>query len=349
MISFTGLKKNTRLLIEAELKPLQSHRFQATGFPDLGPSRYQLADGTEMLLVESAQSVANRLEAVCWNEKTSDLVPELEGLPYIRVLAQTKNDVLLTSSILEAHRINSPYILEGEDRSIFDKLKQGTAHMEAAPIDFAELARLIFRYDAGAVLHGVFLVKISGRLRLARALTGFIEAVNVREVESGGVKNDRVNQSGEAKEGFGNVPFHRTEFTAGSVVAYFNLDLALLRGYGLAEEAVELLIALSLFKIRAFLNGGLRLRTACDLEVKENGLRVTSPAGFTMPDSVELTETIREKIRACAKGNLFASPAVSTVRWKPKAKAGTGSKVKTKSQESGAEDDEDAVSSAGDD
>ena len=52
----------------------------------------------------------------------------------------------------------------------------------------------------------------------------------------------------DAKEGFGNVPFHRTEFTAEKITAYFNLDLSLLRGYGLGEDATDLLIALALFE-----------------------------------------------------------------------------------------------------
>ena len=68
-----------------ELKPIQGDRFQTTGFPDLGPARYQLHDGTEMLLVESSQSVANRLEAVCWDDAAGDLVKSLTGLPYVKI------------------------------------------------------------------------------------------------------------------------------------------------------------------------------------------------------------------------------------------------------------------------
>lgn len=347
MVSFTGLEKFPKLLMEAELRPLQGHRFQATGFPDLGPACYRLADGTEMLLVESAQSVANRLEAVCWDEATNNLVSELDGLPYIRVLATSNGNRLLTSSVLEAHRINSPYILEGKDRTIFDKLKQGTTDMETRPVNIAELAKLVFRYDTNAVLHGVFLAKkelAGGRLRLSRALSGFIEARNVREVESGGVKNDRVNPSGEAKEGFGNVPFHRTEFTAERINASFNLDLALLRSYGLGENATHLLMALSLFKIRGFLQRGLRLRTACDLEVQESGLRLTAPPGFTFPGDAALAETIRKKIQACTQDGLFASPPVTTVKWAPKLKAGDALKGRSKGAEVETGEDEDLAS-----
>ena len=41
--------------------------------------------------------------------------------------------------------------------------------------------------------------------------------------------------------------------------------LGQLRGFGLSDEAVELLIALALYKIAWFLDEGTRLRTACDL------------------------------------------------------------------------------------
>ena len=56
-----------------------------------------------------------------------------------------------------------------------------------------------------------------------------------------------------------NVPFARTEFTAEKITAYFNIDLAQLRGYGLPPEAERLLTALSMYKIRRFLTEGLRL------------------------------------------------------------------------------------------
>ena len=51
-----------RVLLEADLVPMQGQRFQPTGFADLGAAVYTLPDGTRMLLVESAQSMANRLE-----------------------------------------------------------------------------------------------------------------------------------------------------------------------------------------------------------------------------------------------------------------------------------------------
>ncbi|MBI3492254.1 MAG: type I-U CRISPR-associated protein Cas7, partial [Acidobacteria bacterium] len=92
-IDYATLSKNPRLLLEVELKPLQGNRFQPTGFAHLGAARYTVParDGKdrngsiEMLLVESAQSVANRLELACWDESANDLLPKLRGLPYVRI------------------------------------------------------------------------------------------------------------------------------------------------------------------------------------------------------------------------------------------------------------------------
>jgi CRISPR-associated protein Csb1 len=340
-IDYDKLKEVPRLLIEAKLKPLQGHRFQPTGFADLGPARYTLPDGTEMLLVESVQSVANRMELACWDQANDDLIDGLQGLPYIRVKLSGNNGAL-TNSVLEAHRINSPYILEGGDKSVFDKLKQDAAGMEKGAVDIRALAKLILKYDPNAVIHGVFLAKselAGGRLRLPRLLSGFVEAIDVRLAESGGVKNDRVDPSGDTKQGFGNVPFHRTEFTAKEIKAYFNLDLALLRGYGLAAEATQLLIALSLFTIRRFLSTGLRLRTACDLEL-DGELTVTRPDKWTTPSEDALLSECTRLIAEYAKQDgLFADPAITEVEWKPgKKKNGKGKKGKK--DEDGVDDHE---------
>lgn len=328
LIDHDFLIKTPRLLLEAELKPVQGDRFQSTGFADLGAARYKAPDGTDMLLVESAQSVANRLETAIWDDANDDLIEELRGLPYISV--RHPDGVRLTNSILEAHRINSPYILEGKDQSVLKRLKADAAGFEIGPVNIRVLAKLVLHYDANALLHGVFLAKkelAGGRLRLTRSLSGFVEATGVQTAESGGVKNDRVNPGGEAKQGFGNVPFHRTEFTAKQIKAYFNLDLALLRGYGLPPEATKLLVTLALLKMRRFLDLGLRLRTACDFEVV-GGLKVTRPDSFVVPSESDLLTAVGTLVDTCGRiEGLFADPAVTEVVWeadKKKAKKNEG-------------------------
>lgn len=299
-LNLSILDNAPRLLLEAKLKPLQGTRFQPTGFPEIGAAQYDGPDGTPMLLVESAQSMANRLEAVCWDKVANDWIEPLKGLSVVRV--NDKDEKPLTNSVLESHRINSPYILEGQDKIVFDKLKGDLADMEEGIVDLRKLAKTLLALDANALLHGVFLAKkdlAGGRLRLPRALSAFIEARDTKIAASGGVKNDSVNPSGDTSKGFGNVPFSRDEFVSPEISAFFNLDLAQLRGYGFGKDVYQLLVALAIFKIRAFLETGLRLRTACDLECES--IDVKRPEGYEIPTLQNITDALPALIEK-AKG-----------------------------------------------
>ena len=303
---FEELKGSERLLIQAPLVPVQGTRFQSTGFPEIGPALYQAADGRAMILVESNQSMANRLEAVCWDEAKGDLVECLRGLPYIKVVGPDKEP--LTNSILEAHRINSPYILESTNKTFLEITKKELNVGKEGRVDIRGFSRFLFKYDINALIHGAFIAKediAGGRMRLARALSAFIEASDVTIVTSGGVKRDDVDPSGDTKKGFGHVPFVREEFT-GNIQAYFNLDLAQIRGYGLGKDAEDLLVCISLYKVARFLRDGLKLRTACDLECN-GGAKASRPAEYALPSIHQLEEMLPKLIENC-KGS-FSQPA----------------------------------------
>jgi len=358
-IDFAKLNSSPRVLIEAHLKPVAGTRIQPTGFPDLGPAVYDAADGTPTLLVESAQSMANRLEAVCWDDAADDLAADLQGLPFVKVkLAGLGNGTDTTCSLLEFHRLNSPYIMSGlttNERPFAETLRPelgmvpvaaagkkgkkkeaegdtGDTGNEKEPdevagvVNLRKLAAVCFKYDPNSLVHGVFLEKIAGRLRHPRALSAFIEGSGVGRADSGGVKFDRVlpkpKVAGvDAKGGYGNVPFHRTEFTAKTITAYFSLDLAQIRGYGLGDNATQLLVALSLWKVRAFLDSTMRLRSACELELLdgETSIVVKRPDSFALPMATELSATVRDLVGKCT--SQFASPAVTELTWNnPKGK-----------------------------
>ena len=331
-IDITLLKSSPRILFEVPLRPVQGQRFQPTGFPGLGAATFQTEKGG-CLLVESAQSMANRLELTCWDGTKSDLKPALQGLSHVRVVRgvgktdaerrKARETAFLTDTILESHRINSPYLLEGSDKSFFNELKKELGGLDEGPIDRRLLAQKFLKYDVGSLVHGAFLAKkdlAGGRLRIARALTAFIEADGVRVAASGGVKNDHVNPQGSAKDGFGNVPFARDEYTADSITLYVNVDLGQIRGYGLGEEAERLLTLLSLYKLRALLEGSLRLRTACDLEVdsaKTPQVTARRPDGFLLPPLPELEKALKDAIEK-TKGSM----AVTEVRFDDELKKG---------------------------
>ncbi len=319
-VDLTPLHNANRLLFKISLKPLQGSRFQPTGFPSLGAATFQTSDGMS-LLVESAQSMAYHLELTVWDTARNDVKNEFKGLSHVRV---TRKGEFLTDTILESHRLNSPYLLEGKDKTFFATLQTEVGVMATGPIDRHKLAKALLKYDINSLLHGVFLAKknlAGGRLRVARALSAFIEADGVRVAPSGGVKNDHVNPSGDTKDGFGNVPFARDEYTADSITLYVNLDLAQIRGYGLGAAVERLLILLSLYKLRAVTSEGMRLRTACDLHVEHEEIVATMPSGWNLPALDDLTEGVTAAIFDCKDRMLVQEVAFEDALKKGKAVA----------------------------
>ena len=314
-LDLTPLNNALRLLIEAELRPVQGARFQPTGFPNLGHAVYESPDGQgRTVLVESAQSMANRLEVVCWDDTADDWVTALKGLPVVKVV--DRQGKALTNSLIEAHRLNSPYILEGKDKTVLNLLKERLAAMEVGRVDLRELAKVLLEFDTNALLHGIFLAKkdlAGGRLRLPRSLSAFVEAENSKVAASGGVKNDSVDPSGDTAKGFGNVPFARDEWVAEKITAYFNLDLRQICAFGLGKDVERLLITFALFKIRKLLAEGLRLRTACDLDVDE--VTATRPEGFDVPDLDEIESELPKLIEVVGSQGLFGDSRVLTVKY----------------------------------
>jgi CRISPR-associated protein Csb1 len=299
MLDLSPLDRVSRLLMTVPLRPVQGDRFQPTGFPSLGAATYQTREGPK-LLVESAQSMANRLETTCWDTATNNPVAALNGISHVTV---TRKGAFLTNSMLEAHRINSPYLLEGSDKAFFNKIKEELGGLAEGPINRKKLAEVLLKYDVGSLIHGCFLAKkelAGGRLRVARALSAFVEATGANVAASGGVKNDHVNPSGDTKSGFGNVPFARDEYVADRIDCHINLDLAQIRGYGLGEKAERLLILLALYRVRKLLDGDLRLRTACDLEPLDRAnLVATRPTDFKLPSLTDLESAVKVAIAEC--------------------------------------------------
>jgi len=242
------------------------------------------------------------------------LAEPLRGMPYISVKdMETGREI--TNSILESHRINSPYILESSDKTFFRNLQEELGVLEKGRVDLKLLARILLKYDPNSLVHGVFLAKkdlAGGRLRLPRTLSSFIEAEDVVVAASGGVKFDIVDPGGETRKGFGHVPFSRDEYAARRIAVYFSIDLEQLRGFGLPPKAEEFLLNLMFFKILGFLNRGLRLRTACDLKVKTMP-GALEPSGVPVPSLESIEMALPAMVESCS--GYFADPPVSTVKY----------------------------------
>lgn len=304
----TDLKWTTseaRLLFDVALQPIQGGRFQPTGFPDLGAADYQNPQGKQSVLVESAQSMANRLELTIWDKVARQLISPAQGIPYVKTVTKGGHE---TTSIEESHRLNSGHF----SKDLGEQLAKTIKYDESSPVDVPAFTKELLRLDPNSILHGTFLSQLKdGRLRLPRLLSAFVEADDTAEAVSGGVKLDHISPKGDSKAGTGHIPFSRTEFTAKKITAYFNLDLQLLRSYGLPAEANQFLVVLALYKIRALLDQGLRFRTACDLEVAQEKVLARRPKGWELPDLSTLEADLKEAIAGCKKH--FADPVVTTV------------------------------------
>ena len=309
-LDLSSLENEPRLLVEAALEPVQGARFQPTGFPNLGHAVYESPDGEgQVVLVESAQSMANRLEAVCWDEVADDWVLPLRGLPVVKV-ADGRGEGR-TNSVLEAHRINSEYIARSKEFK--ENVETKIGFQKGQPFDVRkQLVPALLEFDINSLIHGVFLEEIAGVIRLPRTLSAFIEASDAHIAASGGVKLNRVDPA--LKGGEGNVPFARDEWVAAKITAYFNLDLRQIRAFGLDADVERLLIMLALFKIRKFFVEGLRLRTACDLDVKS--ILVTRPDGFDLPSLDSLEKELPKLIRDITSKGFFGKDSVLTVTYR---------------------------------
>jgi CRISPR-associated protein Csb1 len=294
-----------RVVVRAQLRPTVGSTFQPTGFPDLGAAEFQRpvrVDGRletrSALLVESVQSMANRLEERGWDASARVPRAPLGGLPYVEV--RGGEGEFLSASRLEPHRLAGAYIKDAQidGRSAQDWMIERLGVRKGVPLDWPTIYAAVFELDPLCLLHGVFFSdpkwSAFGNPKVRRAVAASIEAHDVQPVVSGGVKRDDVRpQVGEgrgAAEGYGFVPFGRTEYTAAEVLLSAVVDLGQILGYGLDPERTRLLTLTALWELASLLEGPIRLRTACDLDPYE--VTVSSPDGFVLPPAERLAAEI---------------------------------------------------------
>jgi CRISPR-associated protein Csb1 len=290
--SFGGItipKGTKRLYVTAELVATSGDpRIQPTGFPDVGPVFYPDPSGQygQICLIESEASMANRLEEVCVADKyEGTLLPELAGLPYLRVM---KGDRFMTASTLDGHRFASEYVMKSKLQQASGDANQGeklvdyvkrvlegsTDNIPAANVP--RIFRLAMELDPLSLVHG-FQISLKGELtfvglRSPRALTASIVGLNAQPVGVPGVRFDPIG-TGDA----GQAIFRKERIVAQKIRANFAIDVGLLTGLSVGPEPANeetqgcrrnLLLAISLWKIARFLkdlSAGHRLRTECDL------------------------------------------------------------------------------------
>ncbi|MYA43568.1 MAG: type I-U CRISPR-associated protein Cas7 [Gemmatimonadetes bacterium] len=281
--------RQDRVLITAEMHLAHGSFFQPTGFPDIGACIYTDGTGKRRCLVESEQSMANRLEAVCMKAPGVWREPLAGELPVIRV--EDKEGHLLATNLTEPHRIASSYVLEGLFQTGGETDENGQPDNEKTtlkakveehvgidgkvwPLDERDkLTQLVFALDPAAMLHGFqFMQWEAVGLRAARLLHARLEATLAGgdgEVHYGLVKVDGIEPgaSAAAKSNKGQSIAARARYVPESIEATFEIDVLALREKPLLaarngkaaantsrnEEARRFLLALALWKIHRFL------------------------------------------------------------------------------------------------
>ncbi len=276
-----------RVIITAQLSLSSGAFLQPTGFPDIGSCIYTDAEGKKRCLVESEQSMANRLEAVCM-KPPGYWVDELSHLPIIEVRS---NGALVATNLTEPHRIASSYVLQStyNGKSVKETLegKLGLSNGGATwPMDQrGALEKLVFALDPAAMLHGFQFVQWDFvGLRQTRLLSARLECelAEEPEVQYGMVKFDAIEPENttekKANKGQSIAAKSRVVPAKNGIKATFDIDLLGLKNLSLSDEEKKFLLALAVWKVAAFLSNkpafdarsrqtspSLRLRADCYL------------------------------------------------------------------------------------
>ncbi len=341
------------VLIIAALELVNGRFLQPTGFPDIGACIYRDKDGRRWCLVESEQSMANRLEAVCMRDP-GVWVDELKGLPVIAVRGPEGD--LLTTNLCEPHRCASSYVLEAAInggrtmKQLFESklgLRQGG---DSWPLNKrADLDKLVFAVDPGALLHGFQFMqwKFVG-LRQTRLLHARLEAelAEEPEVHYGMVKWDAIEPESarEERANKGQSIAAKSRIVPNSVNASFEIDVLGLKALALEDRRKKFLLSLALWKIGAFLANkpsfdarsrqilpSLRLRADCYLRCssiswKRSAGEVPMTTGDLMgalqnpPAFRELLEEVLGDVPSANGNALNYDGPVVNVTYKPKSK-----------------------------
>ncbi|WP_321473308.1 type I-U CRISPR-associated RAMP protein Csb1/Cas7u [uncultured Paludibaculum sp.] len=267
----------TCLVAQAHLKPVGDlHRFQPAGFPEIGQVAYKVGDD-RICIVDSAASMANHLEAVCFEDGGgTTLHKDLSGLAYVAcVTEEAGEEQIVCTTLSEGHRLASDYFVGrtvkvGEE--LFREILQRKMRLRKLsenkfffyPEGWGRIYRTVFEYDPNSLVHGLMFAKES--IKISRLLTAHHEAHKSERVSSAGVKFDKLGKTES-----GQPIFSVTQQTAEETRVTFIVDLSLLRSYGRGEDGLslaqkQLLLELALWKIQRLTEKPFRYRSGCHLE-----------------------------------------------------------------------------------
>jgi CRISPR-associated protein Csb1 len=125
--------------------------------------------------------MANRFETTAWDAVNQRPVAALEGISHVTV---KKDGKFLTDTMLEAHRLNSPYILEVPKSAFVEELKKELGVLENGPINRQLLASVLLKYDVEEGARGRTLARRPSAFGLYRGNGGARRCIRRRKERS---------------------------------------------------------------------------------------------------------------------------------------------------------------------
>jgi CRISPR-associated protein Csb1 len=289
--------------------------FVPAGYVDVGHSVIRdPATGQTLVMVDSAQSIANHLEATILKGDGA-VIDGLEAMPYVRLsITDPTGRTRITSSLELPHRLASGWICKSKVLKPFQ---------EALAEDILDngLAAATFRRCPNSLLHGVFYSQLAGLdpniAKSPRLLTAEVTASNSQTINDGGVAKDPLFPSGDgfdveglvgakakaAEVGAGYIPFRHQAFRAETIQLSIYLAEGRINRLQIPESARHVLRLLAFFKLSTLLAAPLDLRSHCVLQATQIPSELSQPA--------EMLQQLQAALHTCQREGLFNDPPIT--------------------------------------
>lgn len=282
-------------------------------FLDVGVSQAYLPWEQRLdVLLHTPQATANLIEDMVWDAVNHQLVPELQGLPFVDIYTESGEYVASTLDL--PHRLGTGYLLKNKHAKL-----DGQRFRESLRQRFRDngIYQTVFKLCPMSIILGSFYTHIAGVYRIPRVLSGEFVAENAISMPTGGAVHDPISARGRginikhmfaidkkgnkdksvakpSEAGLGNIVYVRESFKAERYIGRFVIDTRLVDKSNLDNEAKNLIKVLSKYLVRRLLSEPVTLRTECYLTLsKESSLE-------SLEDIKTLEKGVKEAIQHCS-------------------------------------------------
>lgn len=282
-------------------------------FLDVGVSQAYLPWEQRLdVLLHTPQATANLIEDSIWDSVKHQLIPELEGLPFVDIY--TRSGQYIASTLDLPHRLGTGYLLKNKHAELDgQRFREGLRQR----IRTGGVYQSAFALCPMSIVLGSFYTHIAGVYRIPRVLSGEFVAENAISMPTGGAVHDPVSARGKgvnlkhmfaiekktgkdkavktpSEAGLGNIPYVRESFKAERYVGRFVIDTRLVDKSNLDARAKNLIQVLSQYLVRRLLSEPVTLRTECYLVPKQE------TALKELPKLENLEKQARAAIQECS-------------------------------------------------